>query len=630
MIFIGALLLILAAVVVAVAGRRGRGGREPGFAPEAGKGSVQAVPWDAERVFIYALSFAGLLATLYAISGLLANVIVTITQQSNALAGSSSVRDRTSYYLASIVVGLPIWLGLWRLAERRADRSPQERQSPERRLYLAGIFATASIVALFGLQGALSTVLTLPDTADRALAIRDGIFSGARLLVWGTAWLVYARIGWSERSPRDQDEAHDLAVYALSGTALAFLVIGLYGAVHEILADLTATTASTSLWSTWGSIAAWILSGGPVWGAIWRYDLARGRLRSLRIIYLYVVLALAVAAVLGGGVDTLYEIVRRIFGYQVTNNWSFLQDSLPPLLIGAGVWAYHWSVMRRQATFAGETDLAPGAIPWPRHPGFATLDLVGLGMFASAFTSLLWLAIDALFRTGVALSSGDWWRDRLSIGLAAGLIGALVWLSSWSILQRATRADPRREAAQGIRLRLLGLILIVSTLVALGFTVALLWTVIRAALDGTFDTGTASRALKDLSAALIALALAGYHGAILRRERGLQPVQKKTLRTLALVAPGGEALLDALSQGSGRAIELIGQIAPGGVELPADGAATLAALDTLEHQEGTDGVLLILRPDGIALQPYVKTPAREPSPLPGPSPQVGDSAPHPV
>lgn len=629
-------LLVLIVLGIAFAGSRGRGRVTPGTAtaPNGDNARLSVVSWDPERIFIYALSFAGLLATLYAVAGLAATVIVTITQQSNVLIGTSEVRDRTSYYLASIVVGLPVWLVFWRLAQRRAVLSPAERQSRERRLYLAGVFAVASVVALFGLHDLLHMLLTLPGTDDRTLSVRNGIFAGARLLIWGAAWLFYARLGWRERSPRDQDEPHDLAVYVLSGFSLAFLTIGLGQALHEIVGDaipggstLLAPT-NASLWQIWGEIAAWTLSGGAVWAAIWRYDLLRAGRRPLRVLYLYVVVIAAAAATLVAGVDILFEILRRLFGYQTANSWSFLHDFLPPLLVGGATWAYHWIVMRQQAAFSGEKDLQAGEIPWPRHPAIALLDLTGLAMAASSFTSLLWLGLDLACNTGVALSGGAWWRDRVSFGLAAGLVGAGIWLSAWSILQRSAAANPASHWGIQIRRQLLGLIVLAGTLIGAGFVVALLWTVFNALLGGSFDAATLSRTLKDLSTALIALAVAAYHGAILRRERKLRPAPRRTLRLLALVAPGAEGAPTDLARQTGRTVELIGRLPTAAQVL--DASQLAAALGALEERQEAEGAILIMRPDGVTLYPYTREPVAEPAPSPEPSPPIGDSAVNPA
>jgi hypothetical protein len=354
----------------------------------------------------------------------------------------------------------------------------------------------------------------------------------------------------------------------------------------------------------------------------------RGGLRNFRVLYLYIVVMAAAGTTLVGGVDVLYETLRRLFGHQ--GSWSYLPDYLPPLLVGGVVWAYHWTIMRRQAAFKGENDLPAGAIPWPRHPAIAVLDLVGLAMAASALTSLLWLALDLALGTGIALSGGAWWRDRLSIALAAGIIGGVTWLSAWSILQRAAPVELVGRGAQ-IRRRLLGVITLISALVAIGFTVALLWTAFNAVLSASFDTATLSRTLKDLSSVLIALAITAYHGAILRRERRSQPEPRTQLRLLALAAPGTEATVADLAHRTGVTVELVGALASAGSQT-IDVTDIDAALTTLKGQEGTEGAILILRPDGVTVYPYARTSAPQHAPVATPEPphSIADSAVNPA
>jgi hypothetical protein len=268
--------------------------------------------------------------------------------------------------------------------------------------------------------------------------------------------------------------------------------------------------------------------------------------------------------------------------------------------------------MRRQA--AHQSD-AVGVIPWPRRPAIAALTLLSLAASASAFTSLLWLGLDFLLNTGSALSGGDWWRDRLSLGVAAGLIAGATWLAAWTVLQRAAGVAPVPERTAPERRRLLGIVVLAGTLVALGFAVALLWTIFRALLGGGLDAGTYSRVLKDLSTIVVALAVAAYHGLILREERQLRVSRPKPLRVLALVAPGAEETLAQLGRLSGPRIEIVGYLSHNGIEAAADLAALNDQLLALEQQGSADGALLMLGPDGGRLYPYTKG-------LPQPAPSL--------
>ncbi len=571
----------------------------------------------SRRLFSYTMAFAGLLTALYAITSLLALAAATLTLGSNTLLGAEDLRSRASFYLAALIVGLPLWLGFWLAAQRRLARSPEERNARERRLFLGAVFATTSVVVLFGLHTLLQVLLTLPGPPALQLSALDGIAAGARLLVYAAAWVVYARIGWSERSAGDEDEFHDVAACVLAGFALTFLAIGVGEALRQLVGDLLGAAQPTllaerpgSLWTIWGAIAAWILSGGAVWAAIWQYDLARGGRRDQRVVYLYIVLLVAVPVTLGGAVQGLNELLRRIFGYrEMPPNWSFLEDVLPLVLVGGMLWVYHWHVMRRQAAL--DTTAAPdraGGIAWPRRPGLALLCALGLAMAAPALGSLLWLTLDFLLNTGAALGDPGWWRDRLSLGIAAGLVGLAAWLGGWSVLERAAVAAPQSERASEARRRLLGGVVLVSALAAVGFTIALLWLALQTLLGARLDATQVTSMLKYLSAALIGLALVAYHGLILRADRAFGPAVAARVRIVALIAPGAEAALETLRQQSGRPILVAGRLAP-------DGTAAQVDLPTLEQllaglgsggDSQSDSALLLLRPDGGSLHCYTR------------------------
>lgn len=572
--------------------------------------------WQPRRILSYTLAFAGLMAVLYAAAGILALAVSTVTLQSTLMVSQNDVRSRASFYLAALIVGLPILLGFWLPAQRRAVASSAERNADERRLFLAAIFGTTAVVALFALQRLLATVLTAPAPASLRPPVLDGIGGGARVLVWGAIWLWFARLGWRERSPRDKDERHDLAVYVLSGVALAIVTIGLYSAVREMVGDLLSFGHPTildapggSLWATWGTIAAWILAGGMVWWAIWHYDLARGGRHALRVAYLYVVLAVAVPTALYGAADGLYEFLRRLFGYNTADSWGFLRDALPLLLVSGAVSAYHWAGMRHQATLDG-APAQDGALVWPLRPAIALMTLLGLAVAAPAFISLVWLALDFALKAGGALSGADWWRDRVSIGLAGGVVGSALWLSGWARLQWAAQADSARERPARARHLLLQAIVLVSALCALGFTIALLWQVFQMLLGVALGSSGVTTTLKYFSTALITAVLAAYHGLVLRQDMQLRPTAVKGIRVVAVVADGAEAALDSLCR-DGQPIEVVGHLRSGGAPAALDLATMHAQLATLRAQDGVDGALLILSADGGHLYLFSSAPARQ-------------------
>lgn len=581
--------------------------------------------WD--RTLVYTLAFVGLMAVVGAVSGLLAlgaGLVIQNTTTLGTVISNQDARTQASYLLAALIVGLPVWRYFWHLAQRRVERTPEERNALERRLFFAAVFAVTSILSLIALQGLLQNLLQLPPATDQLTLAKGAVMFAAQLLAYGVAWLYYARIGWSERSPRASDVPHDLAVYALTACALVMLVVGSFDAMRHVIMALQGTTdapvhTTNVTWTAWASIASFLLVGGAVWGAIWRYDLARGGRRLIRVIYLYLVLTVAVPTTAIGGGVLLAESLRRAFGYQVLsgNNWAFLVDSIPPLVIGGALWAYHWMILRRQAALFERPAPTTGSIRRPQRLYFADLSLSGLVTTAIAFVSLLWLAIDWLLGAHeVAYLGSSWWVDRLSWSLAGLLVGAALWLPTWARLQQAASANPQHERAAWERRWLLGLIVIAAILAGLGFAVGAFYQAFRGLLQTT-DANTLSDGLRYGGAVVVMAAVAAYHGLIFQRDRRFVVPAPARMPVDALITHGTEEMLNELRERSGQHIERIGYLAPGDLGLPTDLVTLHDQLATLATRDHVDRAVLILRADGGILYPYTRNPQpARPEPVP--------------
>lgn len=587
----------------------------------------------------YLLALAGLLVSVAAGAGLASLIIGTLVLPSDAVLSGGDVRTQASLYLAELVVGLPVWLGCWLAAERGVAGKSGEPDSVQRRLFLATVFAVTSVVALFALHDLLHFVLTLPGATATPASRDAAIRAATRFLAFGAVWLGYARLGRprsaSAGDARSLDPAHDLAVYILSGVALAFLLTGVVEGILKLTDDALATgqtellpTTQQGLWVIWGSIVSWAVVGGGVWAAIWRYDLARAGRRPPRVLYLYLVLVAAVPATLSGGGDGLYELLRRLLGYQSATGYrEFLPGVLAALLAGGATWAYHWAIVRQQARYAAdepqetpqsgvETPTAAGTtadsprpgdgaatIVWPRRPGLALLALASLAACAPAFVSLLWLGLDFLLNSGAALSGPDWWRDRLSASVAAGLVGAAAWLSAWWRLQRAAMDDTRERSTQERRL-LLGFFAVVGSLFAFGFLIALLWLAFRALLGAPLGSNELSTALKEFSAALVSLLLAAYHAVLLRTDIAEAPAHAAPIHVRTLVAPGAEASLLALQQARGLRVDVAGHLRDDLPEAILPLPLLLERLMMAAKTDGSDQILVVLGADGGLILRY--------------------------
>lgn len=551
------------------------------------RSSIEAGP-----VIVYAVSFVGLMAFLYAVAGLLSLLLAETVFRAQHVLSASDARQQASYLLAALIVSTPLWLGFWRLEARRIARSPSERQAPERRVYLALAFAVTSVVALFALHTVLRVVLSIPTSHDSNSLLRDGVEAGVRLLVYGGAWAAYARLAFRERAGSERDPARDLALAILSAFSLAFLVIGCVDGIGALVNEILGARqtviiggAPQSLGALWAGIAAWLIAGGAVWAAVSWYDGSYPGVRSFRVAYLFVVLAVSVPVTLLSSSDLLYEVLRRALGYHTLNNWGFLHDVLPPLLVGGVVWAYHWLALRRQTAI----ESLPGRVPFPSRPYLAALSFAGLAMTATAAVSLLWLILDSALRAHSTLSGSQAWHDRLSFGLAVILIGAVVWIGPWAILQRASGDAVERAATA--RRWLLGAVVLIATLIGIGFAIALIWLVLRTLLGGPHDVATADDMLRYLSATIVAVALIAYHGLILRGDLRVRRGRPERLQIAALVGPGGETTLRELSRLLGRRVDVAGYLTESADE-GVDAAALASRIESLEGY--ADRVLVVI------------------------------------
>lgn len=562
---------------------------------------------DPVRLVQYTVSFAGLMVFLFAVYGLTSLLLSQLIPDTRTLLSGSSLRQQTSYYLAALIVATPLWLFFWRLVRGRVARTAAEVHTKERYLFLALTSAIGAIVALFAVHSILRALFSLPAEHATRQVLQDLVPALVRLIIYGSAAAIAARTAWREN--RLHNSPQDLALFVVSAFALAFLAIGGLNAVTGIVAEIMGTRASLllgasthSLTLVWAQAAAWVLSGGALWAALTIFLRPRPAPRSFRLLYLYIVLAASVAMTLIAGTDLLYEILRRAFG--TSAGWHILQDTLPWLVVGATLWIYHWALLRGQSQTGEEHPVAPTE----RRLGISGYALIGLAMAAPAAAILLWLVLDWLFGThGVSLSGHQWWVDRLSAGIAILAVGLLLWVPAWRLLQRAAQGPEARGSTE--RRWLIGGSTLIGALAAIGYTIAFLWTVLQALLGGGLDAAASSNLFKDLGTALIALAVVAYYGFSLRADMRLAPGRRRA-RIMALIEPGGEALLDGLQRTEGRRLRVQGYLTGSAEGRRLDLDAIRARLSAPD----ADRMLLILGPDGALIYPYNQDPGTEPQP----------------
>jgi hypothetical protein len=586
--------------------RRSRGSNQPSTTVRE-----EPLPGNAARVFTYLLAFAGMMAVLFALAGLIGLACVPVIPGAGALISADDARVRASYDLAALVVGAPLWFFLWRLAQGRLERVARERDTTERRLYFGAVFAVTAIVTLLGAQELVRALMSFAATSNHGPLIRDCVAGGSQVLVYGVAWVAHARIGWRERPAERDDWTHDLAVYVVTGVSLVMLFSGVANVLQEIVRSVQGTVAVTILndgtggvWMIWLDAAASIIVGGAAWWALQIYDARRGRARIVRVVYLYAMLAWLIPLATFGTVDLVYECMRRAFGYtDFLATWNFFADAIPFIVAAGALASYHWATLRRQSTFQDIS--SDGSIPYARRPALAVFTAAGLGMVAAGVAQLLWLVVDWWLSTGESVTGGAWWRDGVSLDIGLILVGAALWVPAWTLLQRAAILQPERETASAERRWLIGGIVIIGALISAGFAVVLLYQLWRALL-GAPDANILSSALHYGAVILIALAIAAYYGLILRAESGRRTAAPRApqVRLSVLLASDADAALRQLTEGKHMKVDIIGQIERDDSSVQ-ENLQTLAERLALLGTEGhADRALLVLQPSGGKLYAF--------------------------
>jgi hypothetical protein len=261
--------------------------------------------------------------------------------------------------VASLAVGLPVWLISWRAAQLLfAGPAPEERDSLLRKLYLYAAVFIGTLTTVSGgalvLAGVLRGALGLEPQGD----IRDVL---PRVLGAAVVWAYHAAVlradyaHWPE-APR-QVALRQTSWYLVAGIGLVALLVGLASDTSVLIRSLGESAFGDDLreqlaWST-----AALLVGLPVWALPWRLaqraataDTPAGaaeRGSVVRKIYLYFFLFIAAMTVLAGLVYIVSQLVSVALGEPAPSDMATeLAQAIAFSLIAVAVWLYHADALR--------------------------------------------------------------------------------------------------------------------------------------------------------------------------------------------------------------------------------------------------------------------------------------------
>ena len=523
--------LVIGLVVWGIIAWRQRAGRT---ADDPGGGERMRV--GARRLYFYVVSFAALMMWVNGAALVGQFVLDAVFVGDVAISSDTGLAAGASI----LVVGLPLWAFHWRYVQRAAGNAAgnaaAERGSLIRKFYLYAALAASAAVASITAALLLRWLLGAED------------FSGyhiAGLLAWAPVWVYHRRVEERERQGQEQGAAEGegqdapdalalrrLYVYAAALAGLAALAIGAGRVVYLILlegynalAGAALLAGDAGLWSTeMRGMLCVALVGGGVWGLHWLW-MARGDYGSeLRQVYLYLfaIFGGAATALSALGVilrQTLVWAFGAASGVSDPGDFDFLPGAIAALSVGAALWAYHRDRARREAI------LHYGAASGQARSSQRVYDYILAGIGTAALAVAIFTLVSALLKLAAAamagrvIVGGDLWRDPIATAIALTALGAPIWGYYWRKIQRralAAGGDERLSVARRIYIfAALG----AGALSLLGSVSALLFVLLRDALELAYSASTLADVAGPLGVIAAAAAFLPYYWAAYARDR---------------------------------------------------------------------------------------------------------------
>jgi len=361
----------------------------------------------------------------------------------------------------------------------------------------------------------------------------------------------------------------------------------------------------------WGDLMKNSLSvalvGAGLWAWHWLYAARRDAESALRQFYSYAF------AILGGVITTLvatgviaYGVLVWLIGVpeeaSATAHFRFLPGALSPLIIGMGLWLYHWQVVQQERAAAGQLTDA-------RRIYAYIMAALGLGALVGAIIVLIPTVI------GIGVTSArdvlvgeDWWRNRIALVVTLGLLGGPVWAYYWFSMQRRVAIGGPEERASLPRRVLVYGVLGVGTLAILGNISYLLFVFLNALLEGTLSLTLLRDAKWSIGVVAAAALFVPYYWLILREDRLALPepvarpsVERKSVTVL--IAEGGGPFVGQLETALRGKVRVLHRADPD-VGLPELSAEELQCLERSIAEAAGSRVLLVADATGIQVYSY--------------------------
>jgi hypothetical protein len=588
---------IIGAIVAAVIAWRRREGLEAEAEADRGIGTVK-------RLYFYVATFAYMVVAGVGVA-LVAGYVL------DELFGPP-VLSRDTGQLALGVVLASIWTPIWvwhRLrVQRFAEEEPAERRSILRKLY---VYLTLGVAAALVAHASVEILRWVFDVNS------FGGYPFAAALVWSALWAFHWMAERGEGQPTDETmTVRRLYLYFTSAYSLVMLAVGVSFAIYLVWREAYEELFPVPILlrgeeGLWGDVMKNSLSVALVGAGLWAYHwlhIARLDTEStLRQFYLYVF------AILGGVITTLsatgviaFGILQWLIGTpeeaSAAAHFRFLPGALSPLIIGLGLWFYHWATVLRERAALGQL--------WPARRIYGyIMAALGLGALVAAIVVLVPTAIGVFITSARDVMLGtDWWRDRMVLVLTLGLLGIPVWTYYWFSMQRMVASAEAEERASLPRRVLIFAVLGVGTLAFLGNVSYLLFVFLEAVLEDTLSLTLLADMKWSMGSVVVAALFVPYYWLILREDREVigepaarPPISRKSVTVL--IPDNGGSFLAHLETVLSRKARVLRRLDPD-VGVPELSPDDVQGLERRIAEAAGSRVLLVADATGVRVYSY--------------------------
>jgi len=484
------------------------------------------------RLYVYAVVFVSLETVLWGAIGLVRSFVGGRSVGGNSLLAQA---------LSLILVGIPVFLLHWWLAQRSALSQPGERSARLRAIFLYGALLATLIPVVNNALALLDRLLAGLFRLDPLLAplgggqtLSDNLIAIALNAIAAAYFYTVERADW-KAVPLGDDFAETRRLYRYMWVVYGLVIagVGLQRAVAYILKVFGPGIVEDQYLFTSG--LALLVIGLPIWVYSWRLVQASltepGESSSrLRLALLYGLVFIAAAGTLFCAVVTIQTLLLYLLGERtlVGDLWAEASETLSAAIPLGAVWVYYGRIL--QAHIAGMDASASQQAALRRIYRYV-LSLFGLFATFLGTASLLTGLTDLVVSGGV--DNLRELREQFSIGIGALLVGLPVWVLHWRpmVIEAASQTETGDLARRSLVRRGYLYLALFAGVMGVMFTAgALLYNLISALL-GEPPADLLLRSLQLFVTLLLFAALLAYHGLALRADGRL--LERALIRRLA-------------------------------------------------------------------------------------------------